>query len=1106
VNPSPALDPRGSFSVAASAGSGKTWLLSARILRLLLAGVAPERILALSFTRKAAAEMSQRVRARLRDLAFADAATLDAQLAAIGLAPDTDVRARARGLFEQLCFSPWPLRVSTFQSFCQDLVSRFPLLAGVTPGFEIVETEGPLLDTAWQRLLLRLQAEPEGASARAAEWLIGDGDGEFGLRRTVGEFLQRRADWYAFAADDDAPVDAATAALREQLGLASDAEPALAVDEQAFSCRLTLLHRYLTTTGGSTRIRLDAVTRAVEARGTARFAALENALFKVDEEPRELIFSREAAARLPRAALDHLRQTHGEVLYELTQVRERQRRWRTLQRTRAALTLGVAALREFERDCRRRNQLGFSDLEWQACRLLAQDQAAALVQYRLDCRIDHLLVDEFQDTSPTQWRLLLPLLQEMAAGSNERTRSAFVVGDAKQSIYAFRRADPALLGEAADFIAEALGGGGAALTDSWRSAPAVIELVNTLFEQTPLATQLPGFPHHATHKSGAWGRIELAALVAVDQEPAGEPGFRDPLQQPRADPENTRALREGRLIAARIRALVDERIAIHDHGRERALDFGDVMILLRARTHASALEQALTEAGIPFVGSARATLLSTVEARDLVALLRFLDAPARDLELAHALRSPLFGASDEDLVALARAVRTGNSGWWSALRALEGSVSAPLHRAQAQLESWLSLARRLPAHDLIDRICADTGAAAAYEAALPAAQAVRVRGNLNALIQLALEADSGRYPSLGRFLAWLEQLGAREDSAPDEAPPPATGRQVRVLTIHAAKGLEAPAVFLAQCAGAAQAAQPGWQVDWPTALPHPRLLLLAGDKASRDEVSNALIEARQRSAQREEAHLAYVAVTRAQHFLHVSGFAPARGSREPSVYDCIGKALDALGVAPFAGEVARSHGTSDLPRAPVAASTTRMETIDERWHQALMTSSPAPARASETLHGDEAAARRGSAVHWLLQQLAGTVGAAPAALRERLHVVLGADFSLREFDEWLAEARGVLAAPALARFFDARALRRAWNEVPLRSESLNGVVDRLIDDGEALWILDYKTDRGAEAATLLARHREQLESYRSAVAALWPGRPVRAALIRTAPPELLELR
>jgi ATP-dependent helicase/nuclease subunit A len=1085
-----ALDPARSAVVAASAGTGKTWQLAARITRLLLAGAEPGSILALTFTRKAAAEMQARVSARLEKLALSGDAEAARQLQEIGLNATPALLARARTLYEALLFAPWPLRATTLHAFAQDLVTRFALQTGTPPGFEVSEDDGALCDAAWQSLQREWLRQPEAASSQALAVLIADGRSEHALRALVFDFLQRRNDWRAFAEGTESP-DGALARLQARLEASLDVrtgdEPLQAVDAAALGARLHVLCGHLERAGGAIdRLKLAQLLPVLDLAGAERHAALRQVFFTQGGEPRKVRFGDGTRRKLGSGAAGHCAEVLAQIVHELAAIHDRLLRQQTLKRTQAGVMLGVAALAAFERALAEQGRLGFAELEWRAYRLLCRSDAARWVQFRLDSRIEHLLVDEFQDTSDTQWRLLLPLLQEFAAGG-ERPRSAFIVGDAKQSIYGFRRANPELLAVAHRHVVEMQRGIAAELSESFRSAPAIIDLVNALFAQDAARARLPDFPPHRTRHLQLYGRVEVAPLVAAGADERAVIPFRNPLTTPRPDPENRRAYEEGLLIGRRIRALLAERFAVGDGADARLIGFGDIMILLRQRTHQRALERGLAECGVPFVGSARGTLLETVEGRDLLALLRFLASPARDLDLAHTLRTPLFALGDEDLVALARAVRAGAGSWWAALQ----SDRAP-ERAQARqlLGRWLPLARALPAHDLIDRVLSEGNLAARYEAALPPPQAARVRANLALIAQLALSTDSGRYPSLSRFLHLLQT-----QESPDEAPPPAAAEgagAVRILSIHAAKGLEAPAVFLAQSTVTPRPAGAGWLVHWPAGAERPLDLLLAGSREQRDAFSAGLLAAEHARAAREDLNLLYVACTRARQFLHISGY-ERRGAGDWHALAMA--ALGALGASADEQGV-RTHARNTAPSvaaAPVAAAST--PTADARLRAPLaLAAAQATAPSALTAHApDPQQARRGRAIHWLLQRL--SEGADGSTLRAALEARLGATVGAGEFAQWHDEARAVIAAPALRCWFAGAA--RAWNEVAVSWDGGHGVIDRLVDDGETLWVIDYKTERGA-AADLRALYAPQLTAYREGVRRLWPGRPVQAGLVLTA--------
>jgi ATP-dependent helicase/nuclease subunit A len=1097
------LDPARSVSLRASAGSGKTWQLISRIVRLLLDGAEPGGILALTFTRKAAVEMRLRLNERLRRLADADDAGLDAELERIGLAPATPLRARARGLYRQMLFAAHPPRAMTLHAFCQELLERFALEARVPPGFALEENEEDLIDRSWRRLQAQLTAAPDSAPARALAQLIAFGFNEYTLRELVALFLARRGDWWAYVEDRPDPAAWAAAQLAGQLG-PCDLDGAVAdANSAAFTARLRMLLNYLEKTGGTQWLKPEPLAAALMRDGLERFDGVEEALYTDAGKPYKVSDNDSKLKRLSSGERGHFLESYAGIVREFEPMRARRHAGEALERSRAAFILGEAALAALAEELARRRALGFTEVEWHTCRLLKGDGAAEWVRYRIDRRIDHLLVDEFQDTSPTQWRMLLPLLEEMAAGNapadGGRLRSLFIVGDAKQSIYGFRRADPRLLDRATRWMQERLQARDEPLHHSRRSAPAIIGFVNALFALDGLGERI-GFDAHDTHHREYWGRVEVSLPITDDAAPvAATEGMRDPLRTPRLSREDRRAQDEARLVSARIRALVGSGVEVTTQRGSHPIGWGDVMVLARARTHLHHLERQLTADGVPFVGAARGTLLETSIARDLRALLRLLDAPHRDLELAQVLRSPLFGASDAQLAQLAQDARGHKTGWMAALARL-APADALLGRAHALLARWHELAAQLPAHDLLDRIARDTAAAERYEAALPRVTAARARANLGAVLQLALEADSGRYPSLPRFLEWLDAQLRAFQNAPDEPPPAAVTEQVRIMTIHAAKGLEAPAVFLYNAGSGRPPHTPRLLIEWPEHEPRPTHFMVAGAAARLDALGRTLAEAHKARESGEELHVLYVAATRARHFLHVSGFV---SQNRKSWHGHASKAMETLAPAPPVPGTApgtQSHASGAPPRAQAPATAPAPPAADPRLRAALGIGAllPPSARvAAGSAFETAEAADRGSALHCLLQHLSEGV-ADEQRLWAEVCLRLGGEPAREDFARWLTDARAVLATPALAPFFDAARYRRAWNEVPVTLDGAAGAIDRLVDDGEALWVLDYKTHARPKAGELLERYRPQLAAYAAAVAAVWPGRPVRAGLVLTA--------
>ena len=554
-----------------------------------------------------------------------------------------------------------------------------------------------------------------------------------------------------------------------------------------------------------------------------------------------------------------------------------------------------------------------------------QDQHASWVQYKLDTRIDHLLVDEFQDTNPTQWRLLKPLLEELAAGNDDRARSVFLVGDKKQSIYSFRRANPALLGEASAWLRDNLQASNFPLDASRRSAQAVIDCVNTVFDREPLRQRLDGFNTHSTHHPDLYGHVELLPLStdAAETEAApDEPGLRNPLHRPRSVREDLRYAREAAQLAAKIQSLIEQHTPVTKDGVTQALHYGDVIILLRQRTHISAYERALRDAQIPYLSDSKGALLDNLEIRDLECLLNVLISPYDNLALAQVLRSPVFGIDSEQLLPL---VTAEGATWYERLASLSGEP--PFADIYPQLQRWRALAGHIPVHDLLDRIFHEASIVQRYRAAFPPALQPRVSASLTRFIELALEVDNGRYPSLPRFLDQLNRLRRSDGDQPGESTPiDADSRRVRIMTIHGAKGLEAPVVFLADSATTSNSRSAyNALVDWPGEADRPTHFLLTGKKGNLDRVSKDLLDGQARIAQREEANLLYVAMTRARQQLYISG-CQTDSSSEPGWYQMISEAL-AEWEGTAAGGRVRETGTAATPETKTA---TEKHTLADR--------------------------------------------------------------------------------------------------------------------------------------------------------------------------------
>ncbi|MEJ2108018.1 MAG: UvrD-helicase domain-containing protein [Acidiferrobacteraceae bacterium] len=1135
------VTPHLNFTVEASAGTGKTWLLTSRIIRLLLQGATPGSILAITFTRKAAAEIRERIEQRLLEMALADDPALIASLAQLGLEdPDSAILQRARGLYETFLTAEHGARISTIHAFCQDILRRFPLESRLPPAFQVVETPTEAQEAAWSSLMRELSRLPEEHPlSRSFDHLLQWLASSSAVREALVSFVELRGDWWAFTEESGDPAVWATSVLGEQLQ-----ETGSLPDEQSLRDDLSqyadLIGRHPPATYQQ---RAQLLQQALEnaSDGVDTWLAATTSVFRTKDGGRRALKASAALEKSVGAAgMVRLLQLHGQLGDAMDLWIDLQRRSQNLERNRAWYTCGQDLLARFQEAKLQRGQLDFTDLEWQTYLLLNRSRHAEWVQYKLDQRIDHLLIDEFQDTNPVQWHLLLPLLEELAAGNPERPRSVFLVGDTKQSIYRFRRAQPELFNQARTWMQSTIEAHDATQIRSRRSSPVIMEFVNLIFAHSKDQDEvhpypLPDFARHDTHHEDLWGRVEVLPLTEprrtnTDSD-SGE--FRDPLLRPRKTPEDPDTA-EGEQITAIIREILHQPVSVN--GSVRPADYSDFLILVRNRTHVGRIEQQLRDASIPYSGAARTPLAQLPEVADILNLLGVLMSPMDNVALASALRSPVFDCAEGDLMELARLPEPC---WWHRLRELVHDSPRSkdrLVRAYRLLDSWRLLVDRIPVHDLLDRIYTDTNLVQRYLHAAPPHYRNRLSASLNQVLDLALELDGGRYPGLSRFIRSL----ARSSSSP--APVDPKGRQsgqVRVMTIHGAKGLEAPVVILADAARVAS--EPGGRrtrpvVAWPAGVRRPSALLIAGREDERDDYTRKTLHRLSREQQREEANLLYVALTRARQYLFVTGTRP--GTSDLGWYGHISRRLQRAGSTSGRSvpnlqidtkqeqdaDGALAHFILDFgapPQSvqPAATAQTEPKPVDARLGHPLSTAraddfiNPSASIAAtefdfpreEALTSPQAgqsARERGILIHSALEILGDIADRDDAQNQWRLG---SAGIPAAILDSCWAEAASVIDDEALGKFFDPSTYQWARNELPIlyrdRERTVSGVVDRLVASDQTIWLLDYKTHSHATADTapVIARnYAAQLRLYAKGVSRLWPKYEVRPAVLFTA--------
>ncbi|MGH8676986.1 MAG: UvrD-helicase domain-containing protein, partial [Burkholderiales bacterium] len=609
-----------------------------------------------------------------------------------------------------------------------------------------------------------------------------------------------------------------------------------------------------------------------------------------------------------------------------------------------------------------------------------------------------------------------------------------------------------------------------------RNAPQVVAVVNELFRGQP------HFLVHEPYQRQLPGAVEVLPLTNIEEALQPEAArWRNPLHTPRANQPDRRRELEAQQLAANIGKIVG-RWKIEDQGTARAARYQDVMLLVTRRTHLEVYERALRHAQIPYVSSRQGGLLDTLESDDLTSLLHFLVVPFADLQLATALKSPVFSVSDDDLMALAA---TEGRTWWQRLEKLatQANASTQLIRAQRLLSGWLAAIDRLPVHDLLDRIYFEGDLVRRYEHAVPAPMRMAVGANLRAFMEVALATDSGRYPSLQGFLHELSNLQrATPEEAPDVGMIAEGADAVRILTVHGAKGLEAPIVGLLD-ANAADRRSEGYSVlvDWPPEADAPLHFSLYSRQDERGVSRTLLFERDESLSARENLNLLYVAMTRAKQALFVSG-SEGRGS-DGSWYHKIAEALAKAAVS--RAELPRAEA-APLTKAPVAP-----ETLDPAVLDSLCRPLDVGSRTDTLI---DPRRRYGVLLHALLERVT-----SPSNIDDRQYLMQLLKTTEDEFSKLWNDAQSIITAPEMRRFFDPAQYLRADNELAYAGESGEmRRIDRLVEFDDSVWILDYKTGDAIDPANLevSARpYRTQLAEYRAAVTSLVSGKPVKSALV-----------
>jgi ATP-dependent helicase/nuclease subunit A len=1119
-----ASDPGVSAWVSANAGAGKTHVLAQRVIRLLLEGTKPEKILCLTFTKAAAANMANRIFDTLGSWTSLDDAALDAEIRKTGTkAVSARLRHAARQLFASALETPGGLKVQTIHAFCTKLLQQFPFEANVPAHFSVLE------ETQQQQLLEQIRREVLLKAANASESDVGRAltaiipiCSDFVFQNVLTEAIRKAGairQWLESAGG----IDKAMAELSHVLGI--DPADTLEGVESAIIDGPHLPSQHWASTAEICAAAKSPKDRDLGARikdaalaptAGERMRAYLLIFFTKGQEERAALITKGFGEQNPVLA-----QRLSNEQVRIASLSEQRRAILARDRTRALVTLAMDVLDRYVAEKNRRGLLDYDDLIVRTRDLLASTNAA-WVHYKLDLGIDHILVDEAQDTSPDQWDIIKRFVAEFTAGAGARSRverTIFAVGDEKQSIFSFQGAAPAAFDENRRFFEKAHAGAEKSFTlvplvHSFRSVPAVLEAVDNVFSQPEAFKGLTFVPEPTVHqavRAAAPGLVEMWDLIEPDEKDEVDP-WDAPFDLATATSPRVKLARR---IAGTVKGWRERGDLVGDDDKRHPVRAGDILILVRQRGPLfEAIIRALKNADVPVAGADRLVLTEHIAVMDLLTLADVVLHPRDDLALATILKSPLFGLSEGQVLDLAVARRN----------TLRAALRQKRQDVADKLDAIARSAQRCTPFSFYAELLGAGGGRKAVVSRL----GLEANDAIDEFLNLALDYESRETPSLQGFVAWLRTASAAVKRDMEMA-----RDEVRVMTVHGAKGLEAPIVILADT------------TTLPAGPPHlqPRLLALPAQQdlapgtpnrivwmpTKKDDIAPTALARAKMIAEAEDEHrrLLYVAMTRAADRLVVCGAVGEKAMPPGCWYDLVQQGLGGARLlteepADFGAEtVKRYRKFQPVTDAGTATSEPVVEDAVPAWlrHAAPADEPPTPITPSMFYdehvprvlsargEGREKALARGNLVHRLMQSLPDLLPEWRESAARRNLARNAKGFSDAEQQALAAQVVAVLNDRRFGELF----VPGSRAEVPIvgrfRGRPLSGQIDRLVVTSKAVLIGDYKTNNPAprRLEDVPSNYVIQLALYRAVLSKLYPDRPIRAALIWTEVPDIMEI-
>ena len=1137
-----ACDPQRSVAVEACAGAGKTWMLVSRMIRALLQEDAPNtetkphEILAITFTKKAAGEMRQRLQEWLAEFAFATPEKLEEELAIRGISkqnlhvkndlqPAYSLPEQLQNLYQKTLLQGRGVQIKTFHSWFASLLRTAPLsvLEGLNlpANYTLLEDDKLATPSVWRRFFGTLLKDD--IAKRNFEALVAE-HGKSQALKALDEALSKRVEFQL--ADDKGLVNDSVPHFAEffpEFAGCESPEAAFLNSDASNDVRRRIFSDAAKILGAATQKTFSAKGVELEKSITDNdLAGAITALLTEKGTPRKFnatLSENEFVARAQDLALcfqsaiaQHAAWQHQQRMSRLTRI----------------LIAEFAALK------RQRGWVDMNDVERAALVMLSSSELSGWVQERLDARVKHLMIDEFQDTSPLQWQALYAWLSGYA-GAGSKPPTVFIVGDPKQSIYRFRRAEPQVFIAAQKFVQDGLDGDLLSCDHTRRNAVQVVEAVNTVMLQAQDVKQYSDYRAHSTEIAVAGSVVCLPQIERTSQDKSKdknsddsfEPNWRNSLTEPKEEVEEKIVTLECRQAAEFIQQLLQS-------GKKPK----EIMVLARKRSRLTLMQTELQDLSIASQQPEKTNLSDAPEVQDIIALLDVLVSPTHDLSLARALKSPLFGLTDDDLVEIALAFKSAKSShpeqhvswsnsWFNLLQNSE-HLRQEICRLGAKLTQWKNLVDSLPPHDALDAIFHDAGVLARYASAAPATRRESILANLNALLSAALDIDQARYLTPYAFVRAMKAglSAANSDGESDMAdvtqtvksPMTSDDSAIRLLTIHGAKGLEADVVIILDTdAAPTPAALMRVLVDWPGETATPISFVFLASESRPAPSAAAAFDIEKQARLREELNALYVAMTRARQQLVISSSQPRNASGEswwqrmlavseldpsfPRRREPTSAAMDSrLRGNDGTGADGHSRFNADVSAQIELLVLPSLKNIENTSKNSLNTNIAGVSIAYDAIESivnsaeeevqsspESLESRLGQAMHRLLQR---------ADLSAVDAVALEFSLSSQEAEQAAQMAQRILAGEGAWAWDDA-VIGWQGNEIELTAQGKLLRLDRLVrrkDTGD-WWVLDYKSESQPHSKLELVA---QMRVYVAAVQACYMGETVKAAFLTAA--------